>query len=252
MPQLSILLLGDTDCAEFRDPRQCLDQWGTVYRFADVAAATAALDGAEVVPDVIVVAQAFPGQFSHQAMEAVRRRAPLARLVGLMGSWCEGEMRSGSPWPGVVRTYWHQWTARSGRELRRLAEGECCSWALPSTATEEERLLAGTTEPWPPREGVVVICTRSSEMADWLRAACRSRGLAAVRQPATAAVRVEGATAAIFDGTSLHDADCEQLRRLAAMVRPGPVVALLMFPARSTTAAPWRRGQRPCSPNRSC
>ena len=158
------------------------------------------------MPDVIVVAQAFPGQFSHQAIDRLRRLAPLARVVGLMGSWCEGEMRTGLPWPGAVRTYWHQWAARCDRELRRLAEGECCSWTLPPTATEEERLLAdaecgrahsptvGGQSNCHPSAALVLIRARSHEMAEWLSAACRSRGFATVWQRTATAARVEGAS----------------------------------------------------------
>ena len=142
MSTLSILLLGDSDRTEFRDARACLDCWAAVHEFAETDAAATALARAEIVPDVIVVAQAFPGQFSHQAIDGLRRLAPLARILGLMGSWCEGELRSGSPWPATMRAYWHQWPARCQREFRRLAEGRCSSWALPPTATEEERLLA--------------------------------------------------------------------------------------------------------------
>ena len=208
MSPLSILLLGDADRTEFRDARPCLEQWGTVYSLPDVAAAAALLAEGQLVPDVILVAQAFPGQFSHPAIERLRRLAPLAPVVGLLGSWCEGEMRSGRPWPATVRTYWHQWPTRCNRQLRRLAQGECCAWTLPSTATEEERLLAdaqcsphtpcadrdvlGKGSPLPGRHtecadyinqrGLVLIHAQSHEMAQWLSAVCRSRGFATVWQ----------------------------------------------------------------------
>lgn len=230
MPPLSILVIGDADRAEFYGARSCLDRWGTAHGLCTVAEAAAVLVAGEVVPDVIVVAQAFPGQFSHQAIDHLRRLAPLARIVGLMGSWCEGEMRTGSPWPGAARTYWHQWAARSGRELRRLAQRQSCSWALPPTATEEERLLASAAESWPRCEGAVVIHTRSREMADWLSAACRSRGLAAVWQRPPTIARAEGATAAIFDGDDLREDEYRELRQLTASVHPAPVIALLAFP----------------------
>jgi DNA-binding NarL/FixJ family response regulator len=230
VPRLSIMLVGDAGRTEFRDARICLDRWGVVHGFSEIAAAAAALAEAEVVPDVIVVAQAFPGQFSHQAIEQLRRLAPLARVGGLMGSWCEGEMRTGSPWPGVVRTYWHQWTARCNRELRRLARGQCCSWALPPTATEEERLLTNTAEPRPRQDGVVVICAWSHEAADWLSAACRRRGFATIWQRTPTTARARGATAIIFDGGSFDEVEYQQLQHLAATVRPTPVLALLAFP----------------------
>jgi hypothetical protein len=232
----------------------------------------------EPLPDVIVVAQARPGEFSHQAVDRLRRLAPLARIVGLMGSWCEGEMRSGSPWPASARVYWHQWPARCGGELGHLARGVPSSWSLPITATEEERLLAdaatrgndaplreahglqpvGLSPPVGLPGGLVLIRSRSAEMAGWLLAACRDRGLAAVWQrrpaepekgdsphlprPTAGWCPPEGCfaqmgtvpffrpTAAIFDAAELDDAECDELRRFAAAAQPSPVIALLGFP----------------------
>ncbi len=279
MPTLSILIIGDANRAEFRAARANLSQRGTVRELGDAEAAAAAMAAGEPPPDVIVVAQARPGEFSRQAIDRLRRLAPLARIVGLMGSWCEGEMRSGAPWPASARAYWHQWPARGGREFQRLARGEPGSWSLPVTATEEERLLAdadarGTEvvvggkratghdsrrQPPPSPSGLVLIRSRSSEMAGWLLAACRDRGMAAIwhRRPAEPEkgdsphlceapfgpfrqmgtvpffrpdARVEGATAAIFDAAELDDAECDELRRFAAAAQPAPVIALLAFP----------------------
>ena len=232
---LSILLLGDTARTEFDEARSVLDRWGTVQGFDAVDTASASIVAAEVVPDLIVVAQAFPGQFSHQAIDRLRRLAPLARLVGLMGSWCEGELRSGAPWPAVVRCYCHQWTDRCNRQLARLTVGTCCSWALPPTATEEERLLVDSPalsnrKESPPQRGLVLIHAPKREMSEWLSAACRSRGYATVWQRSSAALRAEGATAAIFDGAYVGPEDFDQLQRLATTLHPAPVIALLAFP----------------------
>jgi hypothetical protein len=246
---LSILLLGDANRPEFHDARACTAQCGTVAEFDDVDRAAAALAEGRISPEVIVAAQAFPGQFSHQAIDRLRRLAPLARVLGLMGSWCEGEMRSGSPWPAVVRTYWHQWPARCNRQFRRLAMGQPCSWALPLTATEEERLLAdmspggadilvcpgesrGARQECPPHQycGLVAIRSQSRESAEWLSAVCRSHRLATVCQRDSAFVRVEGAMAGIFDGTDLCGDEHGDLHRFVIALRPAPVIVLLSFP----------------------
>jgi len=236
---LTILLLGKTDRTEFRDARQCMDRWATVHEAADVDAAADMLTKGQISPDVFVIAQAFPGQFSHQAVDRLRRLAPVARWVGLMGTWCEGEMRTGSPWPGVVRTYWHQWAARCDWEFRRMTDARLCSWALPPTASEEERLLAATDSPSSPSDasmqkksphGLLLIRTPSNETAHWLAAACRSRGFSTVWQREAASARVEGATAVLFDACEMGERECEELQRLANSVQPTPVVALLGFP----------------------
>jgi hypothetical protein len=256
---LSILFLGDATRPEFHESRANLERWGSIADFDDVDSATAALSDDRLSPDLVVLAQAFPGQFSHQVIDRLRRLAPLARLLGLMGSWCEGEMRSGSPWPATVRTYWHQWPARGGRQLRRLAMGQSCSWALPLTATDEERLLADAASPpcspkrvspmcataWnkqcrpgtplppplvPCSGALVVVYSHSREMADWLSAACRGRRLATIWQRDPVFAHVQGAMAAIFDGTDLCGDECDALRRVADALRPTPVIALLSFP----------------------
>lgn len=234
---LSILLLGNTTRTEFRDARGCLDRWGAVTDFLDADSASKALAEARVSPDVIIVAQAFPGQFSHQAIDRLRRLAPLARVLGLMGSWCEGEMRSGSPWPATPRTYWHQWPARCRRQFLRLTMGHSCSWALPFTASEEERLLVDSeASPLLSKEGtgqcrgLVAIHSQSRKAAEWLSATCRGRELATVWQGDSAFARVDGATAGIFDGTDLCGDECDDLKRFVIALRPAPVVALLSFP----------------------
>jgi CheY-like chemotaxis protein len=247
-PPLSILFLGDALRPEFQESRVCLNAWGAVAEFIDPDIAAAALAENRVSPDLVVVAQSFPGQFSHQMIDRLRRLTPLARVLGLMGSWCEGEMRSGSPWPATLRTYWHQWPTRCNRQLRRLATGRSCSWALPPTATEEERLLADASSRRPGIAdsradltdsgadipvcpgGPVVIHSPSREMADWLSAACRDRGLSALWQRDSALARVEGASAGIFDAADPCDDQCDSLRRFAAALRPAPIVALLSFP----------------------
>ncbi len=291
MPDLQFLLVGDVQRTEFREAASCLERMAAVEQARDVEAAQAVLDR-EYAPDAIVVAQSYPGEFSHEAVDRLRRAAPLARIIGLMGTWCEGDLRSGRPWPATARLYWHQWPARCRRQLRALAGGERCSFSLPSTATEEERLLADAASPRPLGEGqktvsplplgegpgvragesaeyrvqgsgvseqeasdrpadaerpgsvfprgaweqdercigLAVIRCRSFETWDWLSAACRRRGLASVWQRDGVAGRIEGATAAVFDCDDLDDAEFAELRRLAAALRPAPVLALMSFP----------------------
>ncbi|MCE5302119.1 MAG: hypothetical protein LLF97_03300 [Planctomycetaceae bacterium] len=197
--------------------------------------AATVLHRGQLTPDLIVAAQAFPGQISHAAIAQLRRLAPLARIVGLLGSWCEGEMRTGSPWPGAVRVYWHQWTPRADRQLRRMVGGRPCAWSLPPTATEEERLLADAdpmTTPIRPTDsrGLVLIRSNLPEMAEWLSAMCRRQGFATVRQCDSVSMSAEGVRAAIFDADRFDTQSCAKLKRLTAALRPSPVLALTTFP----------------------
>ena len=123
-------------------------------------------------PDVIVLAQAIPGEFSVREVELLRREAPLARMVGLLGTWCEGEMRTGDPWPGVIRLYWYQWHPQATMHMKALAEGRPTAWALPATATHEDRLLAqsrisAARSPGAYR-GYVAVFSPRPEMTEWI------------------------------------------------------------------------------------
>lgn len=230
MPEVSILLVGNTDRSEFRQARAALEASGRVTSVPEAESAAAALSQRQVVPDVIVVAQSYPGQFSYQAIDRLRRLAPLARVLGLLGSWCEGEMRTGKPWPGAVRVYWHQWLPRCHQQLGRMRRGECSAWGLPITATEEERLLLAADDPPTDRQGLVAIYTRPFEMQDWLSAACRSRGYSTVWLRPPRPARVEGARAAIFDGPDCCGGEFDELDHLCGTLAPAPVIALLDFP----------------------
>jgi DNA-binding NarL/FixJ family response regulator len=130
----------------------------------------------------------------------------------------------------VIRLYWHQGPARCQRQLRRLLEGRDSTWDLPATATEEERLLAGSKTPWPRRQGLVAIATRRSEMEAVLAAVCRACGYATVWLREPQAARVEGAAAAIFDAADGGQEELNQIRRLSAALAPAPLVALMDFP----------------------
>lgn len=230
MSEITILLVGNTDRPEFRRARAGLDGFGRVVCFPTAQAATEALEAGRTTAEVIVVAQSYPGEFSPSAIDRLQRLAPLSRVLGLLGSWCEGEMRSGQPPPAVVRIYWHQWLPRCDRQLRRMLRGERSAWGLPVTATEEERMLSEADEPVPGGQGLVAIYTRPYEMEDWLSATLRRRGFSTVWLRPPRAARVEGAGAAVFDGSDCRGEEGQELHRLSAMLRPAPVIALLDFP----------------------
>ena len=230
MSEISILLVGDCDRSEFTEARTVLGRMGRVTSFPEAESAASALNEADVAADVIVVAQAFPGEFSHAAIDRLRRLAPLARVLGLLGSWCEGEMRTGKPWPGAIRIYWHQWPPRCDQELGRMVRGESSAWGLPVTATEEERLLLGADRPVPKQQGLIAIYTQPLQMQEWLSAALRRCGCSTVWLRPPHPSRVEGAAAAIFDGSDCRGYELAQLEHLAAGFRPAPTIALLDFP----------------------
>ncbi len=230
MSELSILFLGDIDRPEFLGARGILESSGRVSCFAEAESAIGTVESGGIMPDITVIAQAFPGQFSQQTVDRLRRLAPLCRIVGLLGSWCEGEIRSGHPWPAAMRIYWHQWNVRARSELRRLLQDKCPSWGLPMTATEEERLLQTPPHPLANRPGLIAIHTPLFVMADWLSAACRTCGYSTVWLRPSSYTYITGAAAVVFDASNLQGGDLHHLRRLSAALGRTPIITLLDFP----------------------
>ena len=100
---------------------------------------------------------------------------------------------------------------------------------LPVTATEEERLLASRRKRRR-AAGLVAIHASVFAMACWLSDACRMCGYSTAWLRPPHYTQVEGAAAAIFDGSDLHGEEIDQLRRLTNALGRTPVIALLDFP----------------------
>lgn len=176
----------------------------------------------------VVLAQTRPGQITQDDVERVGRAWPLARLVALLGSWCEGETRSGDPWPGVTRVYWHQWRARCDRELR--FDGPPTAWQLPRTSTEAERATHSLQEPPPKSAAKIAVFTRRALFFHGLADACRVAGY-----QVTWICRVQDAQPArnaviLWDGGVGEDRDFAELQELAAAAKPARIIVLLGFP----------------------
>ena len=215
-------------------------------RFAGAESATAALREGRLAPHGIVLAQSYPGQFLAEGIERLRAAAPLARLITLLGSWCEGEPRSGRPLPGAVRVYWHEGAVRFRRELPRWFCPDS-AWSLPVTASDEERLLASIgastgkgdspdfartkseTVPF----GLIAIWSRRPEMGELLADTCSGAGYATACIAPRRPCQLQGAAAAIFDGDSLDAATVDEVKRFAGHVPPAPLLVLLGAPADS-------------------
>ena len=206
-----------------------MDEVARVTGVAGVESATAALLDGRLAPHAIVLAQSYPGQFAAAAIERLRAAAPLARVIALLGSWCEGEPRSGRPLCGVVRVYWHEAAVRFRRELPCWFELDSV-WSLPITATDEERLLASTAEQLLHGAGLVAICSRRPEMAELLTDTCHRAGYASAWLHPRRPCRVQGAAAAIFDGDSLDADAMDELKRFGGHVPPAALLVLLGAP----------------------
>jgi hypothetical protein len=228
--ELRVLLIGDDRHAEFRAAIESLAATTSLTRAADPATALAQFD-AENPPDLIVVAQPYSGCVRDHELDPWRARAPLARVIVLLGSWCEGETRSGLPIHGATRIYWHQWSARWERELARLGADRCPAWGLPVTATDDERLLHFADDVLPQLQGTAAIVA-APETAIWLADVCRGLRLVPL-ELAVRDVRSRQRPAcdlAIIEVDALGYDTREEALPCARGWRGAPLVALCEFP----------------------
>ena len=225
---LVILCVGRTSRLEFRDVLPTLAPWGTVISAPDPRAARAKLAHGSLTPDVIIFAQSYPGEFTDEQIDTFRRDAPLARLVALLGTWCEGEMRSGTPWSGAVRVYWHQWKSHCHLEMEHLLAGHESLWSLPPTACDEERCLAIAARPHDQGAGLVDIVTEQYDVFGVLSAACLDRGYEPRWRRAHDEPQ-EGAPVVLFDAADEMSVELAKFRRLQVR-RDAITVVLADFP----------------------
>lgn len=228
MPQHRILLVGDYPHGDFRDAVAWLHAHTQLTLAATIPAALSQL-AISPPPEAIIVAQARPGRFHQRQIEQLHAASPVSRLVALLGTWCEGETRSGRPWPGVLRVYWHQWSSRFIPELSAESPLRAGVWELPRTATAGERLLATAPVAAPPPSGLIAIQTSSLTTFEGLSDACRWAGYATAWLTPSPRPELRGVSAVIWDAVACREQDVPELQALAARYRPARVVALLDF-----------------------
>lgn len=229
-----VLFVGDAAWSEFREVNRWLAKQADVYPVPDAALAVKAIECGACLPQVILVAQRWPGEFSRRQFDRLRRLAPLARVIELMGSWCEGVQRSEETLPAKLPLAWHQAIARLAPEFDRATEGGLPAWGLPATATDEERLLAampaldGRRQAAP--RGLLAVHAANSETAAALCAAAAGYGFGAVWLRGRLDEHVAGAAAAIWDVRSRTVANAEGLAEWRAARGDAPIAALVDFP----------------------
>src|SRR5262249_25337354 len=141
------------------------------------------------------------------------------------------------------KVYWHGWDDFS-RSLDEGLVNSWSAWSLPSTATDDERLLLAAGEPADSSMGaisplLIAIVARGRDTYQSLADICAQRGWQTVWFR-----NVENETSldpdvVLLDATNGSEADLTTLIRLRAAARRPPIVALLGFP-RFEDASRWK------------
>jgi hypothetical protein len=188
--------------------------------------------------ELIVIAQERPGVISQRQVELLRREMPLAGVVVLAGSWCEGELRTGRPLAGVQRLYWYEFPIWWRRQMGRRTAGLCPDWATSFDRGVQRTLgnaECGVISSPNRGSGVVLLAASHWDVADALGDVLQRAGFSTVwERPTRPSADVRGVVAGIWEGGQLDAGEearlgafCDRLRRDGA-----PVIALLDFPRR--------------------
>ena len=181
-------------------------------------------------PELIVVAQSRPGVVASREIERLRRSAPLAGVVSLLGSWCEGETRTGRPAAGVARLYWYEFPSWWRRQLALRAAGRCPDWArledfglrIADCGLDLENVrVAIETVRWDTAAAIADVLQSAGAKTIWVR-------------PGQTA-DLSGVTAGIWEGGQLDDGEVRAtfgILRETWQANGAPVLALLDFPRR--------------------
>jgi hypothetical protein len=228
-----VYLVGQVDHPDFRNAME-------------LVRSTSEFFVANVPPEVVLIAQSRPGKFSQADVESLRLRWPLAGIVSILGSWCEGETRSGRPWPGVRRFYWYEFSAWWRQQIELRMAGRCPEWLQPTTdiyrvaPVGPSQVVARKST-----RGVILLEVANHSLADAISDVLYDTGYSTVwHPPGRAATIVRRAAAGIWDGVQLDDGEADALRKFCRSLGrdSAPVVALLDFPRRDRCALARRLG----------
>jgi len=236
-----ILLTGDYWHSDFKDliaggpASSTLVTLDKFLHYADPESSASAPSaiGEEDTFDLVVIAQSRQGQFDQSLIDAVKAFAGATPVVMMLGSWCEGELRSDQPAEGVTRVFWHQWKGRFNTFTKHLADNGVTAWHGPETKTEADRIATtgaldseSNSEPF-----CIGISAWSVEAYDSMSVAIQSFGWKTRWVERTDLSSLEGAVNAIcIDANSLDDSLERRILWLKDQVFDVPMVLSLNFP----------------------
>jgi hypothetical protein len=202
--QPSVWIVGDGEQAEFVAAIGWLQQSARCTTFECLDAVFAASRGNKLgdEPASVVFLESRSGEFCAGDVERLHAAFPLARLVSLVGPWCEGPQRANGRMQGVSRVRWSDWENRLAREMGLASDGDSMPPPLPRTMTVAERIdrdsLAVQSEICKGRR--IAICTGSRASFQAIAEAADYLGYAAHWQSDRLATQMPDCDVVVHDG----------------------------------------------------
>ena len=236
-----VVYIGNRDSGDFSGPVEWLEQNSELSVFQRLDEACDQLAIADP-PTLVVVAEDRPGAISPSLFEQLRRSVPLTPIVRLIGNWCEGEARTGKPWPGAVRMGVHQFVQRVGAQLERLRLLGANVWTPPFTRVDEDRAINGMSLHPAEAPANVLVVAKERKRPPHCAMRIRSTGfIAEAHWPAEAATSPLAADLVIWDFPAGLGVSAADFARFTERTPQIPKIVIIGFP-RASDEKPRRAG----------
>ncbi|QDT51005.1 hypothetical protein Pan258_50880 [Symmachiella dynata] len=137
-PLPTLLLVGNAEHAEMHcvaETVAILVPTKQLFRAEAIADIEPVLATSGAFPDLVIVCQTWPDEFTRGEISHLFEMFPLATVLCCFGSWCESDGRNRDLWPPATRTA----AAESAGLIRRVWEDAAAGRPpLPATAAIEE------------------------------------------------------------------------------------------------------------------
>ena len=132
---LHISVVGDVNRPEFQY------SLSKVWRSAFVSQSLSVEDflSQNASPDVVVLLQSYPGEYSDSNMGKIIQANPLAATILLTSSWGEGERRTGFPIRDAIRVAWYDFPFWFEIQKTLFSRGRLSQLSLPRCASDAQR-----------------------------------------------------------------------------------------------------------------
>jgi hypothetical protein len=134
----ALLVIGEFFTAAMEPVRLCVEsliQEGCDAHFSSGVSQLDRSSQADWFPDLVIVCQHWPDEFSERDIQRLVGRYPLARVTCCYGPWCRSDGRRRDLWPFAVRVPVEAVAGRIRREREVLAGRR---QPLPLTASRDE------------------------------------------------------------------------------------------------------------------
>ncbi|HET6324955.1 MAG TPA: hypothetical protein VFG04_09665 [Planctomycetaceae bacterium] len=139
---LSILVVGDLFSPAMQGVERRVEEFAransSVHIFPNVTEALAGTPADAWHPDLVIVCQHWPDEYTAGEVRQLLAAFPLARVICCYGLWCGSDGRTRDVWPLSVRVPAEFSARRIDLELEVLTDAR---WPLPLTASRDEIFL---------------------------------------------------------------------------------------------------------------